>query len=58
MEMTPNSNVPKIVDVRVQGLLKVLRLSTIAKHYDALARHSDSVLSSVGDNDGSVGRHK
>lgn len=40
MEMTPSSKVPKIVDARVQGLLRVLRLPTISRHYDAFARQA------------------
>jgi len=40
MAMTPHSSVPKIVDARVQGLLKVMKLPTIARHYDAFARQS------------------
>jgi len=40
MEMTPNGSVPKIVDARVQGLLKVMRLPTIARHYDAFGRQA------------------
>ena len=40
MEMTPSGSVPEIVDARVQGLLKVMKLPTIARHYDAFARQS------------------
>lgn len=40
MEVTPSSSAPQIVDARIQGLLKTLRLPTIAQHYATLARQA------------------